>query len=155
MEESHCGELPESMVDPLVLSQRARNAEIAERLERAGADRGGVLITGKAHARTDRGVPAVVARDLPGKRLVAVAFTEVQPGETDPTAYGEDEKDAGPLPWDFLVFTPGAKRDDPCVAFRAHMKKRADAAAKQDPSSASTSAPAPSPAPSPAPAPAK
>ena len=146
MEESHCGELPEAMVDPLVLSQRARNAEIAERLEGAGADRGAVLITGKAHARTDRGVPAVVARDLPGKRLVAVAFTEVQAGETDPSAYGDDAQDAGPLPWDFLVFTPGAKRDDPCVAFRAHMKKRAEAAAKQDPTSISTSAPTPAPA---------
>lgn len=129
MEESHCGELPDAMVDPLVLSQRARNAGIAERMETAGQGRGAVLITGKAHARTDRGVPAIVARDEPGKKIVTVAFTEVQPGVTDPAAYGEDDEDTGPAPWDFVVFTPGAKRGDPCVGFRAHMEKRAAAAA--------------------------
>jgi uncharacterized iron-regulated protein len=150
MEESHCGSLPDAMVDPLVLSQRARNAEIAVRLEGAAADRGGVLVTGKAHARTDRGVPAIVARDLPGKKIVTVAFTEVQPDETDPATYKDDEEDAGPAPWDFVVFTPGAEREDPCVAFRAHMKKRAEAAAKGGGKDAKPEAPKDPPAAPPA-----
>ena len=51
MKESHCGELPEAMLDPLVLAQRARDARMAERMEAAGAERGAVLITGKGHAR--------------------------------------------------------------------------------------------------------
>lgn len=124
MEESHCGSLPEPLVEPLVLSQRARNAEMAARLEAAAGERGAILITGRGHARNDRGVPAIVARDLPAKRLVSVAFTEVDPDLTDPAAYRDDA--TGLAPWDYVVFTPGAKRDDPCVAFREHIKKRAD-----------------------------
>lgn len=159
MAESHCGDLPESMVDPLVLSQRARNAEIAVRLEEAGKGRGAVLVTGKAHARTDRGVPTIVARDEPGKKIVTVAFSEVDPGVTDPAAYHDDEEDAGPAPWDFVVFTPGAQREDPCVAFRAHMKTRAekearDAAAKGAKGAPPAAPPAPAPAVPAAPAPA-
>jgi uncharacterized iron-regulated protein len=146
MEESHCGSLPDAMVDPLVLAQRARNAEIASRLEAAGADRGAVLITGSGHARTDRGVPAVVSRDLPARRLATVAFTEVRAGVTDPGAYQRDEGDAEPAPFDFLVFTPGQEREDPCVAFRAHMKKRAETAAKQPAPSAGAAAPPHDPA---------
>lgn len=132
MEESHCGALPEAMVDPQVLAQRARDAAMAERMTTTGAGRGAVLITGNGHARTDRGVPAVVAKDAPGKTIVSVAFTEAQAGETDPASYRDDEAATGPPPWDFLVFTPGAEREDPCVAFRAHMKKRAEGAAKDE-----------------------
>ena len=131
MAQSHCGALPESMVDPLVLAQRARNAVMAERLEAAAGDRGGVLITGSGHVRNDRGVPAFVARALPGARRVSVAFMEVLSGVTDPAAYKENEEDVGPEPFDFVVFTPGAKREDPCVAFREHMKARAEQAAKE------------------------
>jgi uncharacterized iron-regulated protein len=151
MAESHCGSLPESMVDPLVLAQRARNAEMAERLEAAAGDRGGVLVTGSGHARTDRGVPAVVARDVPGKRVVSVAFVEVRAGVTDPATYKPDDDDPARAPFDFLVFTPGAKREDPCEAFRAHMKKRAEAAAKRPatPTSPPTSTPTSPPTPTP------
>jgi uncharacterized iron-regulated protein len=124
MAASHCGALPASMVDPLVLAQRARNAVMAERLEAAAGDRGGVLITGTGHVRNDRGVPAVVARDAPGKRTVSVALMEVVAGTTDPAAYHENDEDVGTAPFDFVVFTPGAKREDPCEAFRAHMKAR-------------------------------
>jgi uncharacterized iron-regulated protein len=133
MAESHCGALPEPMIDPLVLVQRARDAQMAWRVESAGAARGGVLISGKGHARTDRGVPAIVARDWPGRKVVAVAFTEVQAGETDPAKYHEDEGARGPAPFDFIVFTPGAKREDPCEGMRKHMEKKKAAEAKPSP----------------------
>ena len=128
MAESHCGALPESMLDPLVLVQRARDAQMAWRVESAGGDHGGILISGKGHARTDRGVPAIVATDAPGKKVVAVAFTEAQAGETDPAKYHEDEGATGPAPFDFLVFTPGAKREDPCEGMRKHMEEKKKAA---------------------------
>ena len=128
MSESHCGELPERMLDPLVLAQRARDARMAERLVSAGATRGAVLVTGAGHARTDRGVPALVAKDEPGKKVVAVAFVEVQAGDLDPASYLREA--GGPAPYDFLVFTPGAKREDMCAEMRAHVEKKQKEPAK-------------------------
>jgi uncharacterized iron-regulated protein len=129
MQESHCGELPESALDGLVLVQRARDARMAERMTTEGRDRGAVLVTGTGHARTDRGVPALVAKDAPGRRVLSVAFTEVEEGEVDPAAYRDDGA-AAPAPFDFLVFTPRARREDPCAAMRAHMERKRAAAAK-------------------------
>lgn len=127
MKESHCGELPDEMVDPMVLGQRARDARMAERMVSAGAERGAVLITGKGHARTDRGVPALVARDAPGKKVASVGFYEAQAGENDPAAYVEDGEQ-GALPYDFAVFTAGAAREDPCEGLRKHLDKKKRAA---------------------------
>jgi uncharacterized iron-regulated protein len=129
MAASHCGALPESLLDPLVLVQRARDAQMAWRMETAGGDRGGVLVTGRGHARTDRAVPAIIAKDAPGKKIVAVAFFEAEPDKTDPAKYHEDEGATGPSPFDFLVFTPGAKREDVCAGMREHMKKKPPAPA--------------------------
>jgi len=123
MKESHCGALPDEMVDPMVLGQRARDARMAERMVTAGAERGAVLITGNGHARTDRGVPALLVKDAPGRQVVSVAFVEAEPGEDDPAVY-RDEGETGPAPYDFLVFTPGTARGDPCEGMRKHMEKK-------------------------------
>ncbi len=135
MNESHCGALPATMLDPLVLAQRARDARMAERLVTAGAGRGAILITGNGHARVDRGVPALVAKDAPGKKVVAVSFQEVDAEAKKPTGY-EKDWGKGPLPFDFVVFTPKTKRDDPCAGMRAHMQKKRAAAEKKDESAA-------------------
>ena len=129
MKESHCGELPEAMLDPLVLAQRARDARMSERMVTAGAGRGAILITGKGHARGDRGVPALVAKDAPGKKVLGIAFEEVRANATQPAAYEEDWG-KGPLPFDFVVFTPRTKREDPCAELRKRMEK--ERAAKKD-----------------------
>jgi len=123
MKESHCGALPDGMVDPMVLGQRARDARMAERMVSVGAERGAVLITGSGHARTDRAVPALVAKDAPGRKVVSVAFLEAQSGEDDPATY-RDEGEKGPAPYDFLVFTPGITRRDPCEGLREHIEKK-------------------------------
>lgn len=132
MAESHCGMIPEDKIDPLVLVQRARDAQMALRMESAGAGRGGILVCGKGHARTDRAVPAIIAKDEPGKRVVAVAFAEVQKGKLDPASYRDDEEggEPAPAPYDFVVFTPAVKRDDPCEGMRRHVEKMRAGAAK-------------------------
>jgi uncharacterized iron-regulated protein len=144
MRESHCGELPEVMLDPLVVAQRARDATMAERIVSAG-DRGAILITGNGHARTDRGVPAYLATDAPGRKVVAVAFLEVDPEEKEPQGYREPGED-GPLPYDFAVFTPGEEREDPCEALRGRSHDR-EKASQEKPKAAPPETPAP-PAPS-------
>jgi uncharacterized iron-regulated protein len=154
MEEAHCGEMPDAWVDPMILVQRSKDARMAERMTTAGAERGAVLISGKGHARTDRGVPAIVAKDVPGKKVVVVAFTEVEKDQQDPAAYHEDEDAAGPAPFDFLVFTPRTERGDPCEGMKQHMEKKRAEAAKDGAKEAAPATPA-APAAPPAEAPAK
>lgn len=126
MRESHCNVLPEEMLDPLALAQRARDARMAERMASAG-ERGAILVAGKGHVRTDRGVPWVLAKDAPARAATAVAFTEVDPEIREPAGYAKEWGD-GPLPFDFVVFTPGAERDDPCESLR-HSRHAKDARA--------------------------
>jgi uncharacterized iron-regulated protein len=110
---SHCGLLPEAALPRMLLAQRARDAQMAERL-RAGATRdGAVLIAGAGHARLDRGVPWYLRRaegDGARATVVSVAFMEVDHPTTDPQAYIPDAV------FDYVWFTPRATDDDPCAA---------------------------------------
>ncbi len=113
MAESHCGQMPESMLEPLVEMQRARDAEIAARVLDAGKERGAVLIAGTGHVRSDRAVPSYVALDAPGRSRVVVAFLEATGDEPSLDAYAQRlarEK----LPYDYVGFTAAQEREDPC-----------------------------------------
>jgi uncharacterized iron-regulated protein len=120
MRGSHCGKLPEEVLDPMVLGQRARDAELADRLLGAAEKdgRGGVLVAGTGHARKDRGVPYVLSHLAPGKKVLSVAFVEAHPEGCGAEAYAA-AFGAEALPFDFVVFTPGAAREDPCKGFKA------------------------------------
>jgi uncharacterized iron-regulated protein len=97
----------------MVLSQRARDAQLARALASAAGPDGAVLITGAEHARKDRAVPTfLAAAGIPPGQVVSVAFREVDPDATAPADYG-------PLPFDWVIFTPGAAREDPCAGMRA------------------------------------
>jgi uncharacterized iron-regulated protein len=121
MRNSHCGKLPEDILDPMVLGQRARDAQMTDRLVASGRD-GAVLIAGTGHARTDRGVPAALAHAAPGKKVLSVAFIEVSPDGCAPEDYAASFG-AKALPFDYVVFTPGTQREDPCKGMktRKHM----------------------------------
>ncbi len=126
MAESHCGMLPEKLLDPMIEAQRARDAQMAERIEPGAPERGVVLITGAGHARRDRGVPAFLLRSSPSLKVASVAFLEVAPEARSPQDFAAE---FGPeLPFDFVVFTPRAKREDPCEGLRSHMEKAHKAA---------------------------
>jgi uncharacterized iron-regulated protein len=131
MREVHCDALPEPMLDPLVLAQRARDARMSERLATAGEGGGAVLIAGSGHVRTDRGVPAYLAKDAPGRSVVSVAFLEVSAKAREPAGYA-DARLGGALPFHFVVFTPGTERQDPCEGLRARAGGRT-ATAPADP----------------------
>jgi uncharacterized iron-regulated protein len=121
MRSSHCNALPEPLLDPMALAQRARDAQMAERLSRAGTS-GAVLVTGNGHARLDRGVPSILARDMPGRRIVSVGIFEVESGRPKPSDYVAEWGAIGAIPFDYVVFTPAAERPDPCAQLReAHM----------------------------------
>ena len=113
MRDSHCGQLPESMEEPMVLAQRARDAQMADRLLSTASPDGALLITGTGHARTDRGVPAQLARRSPQSPVRSLAFLEVEPGMALPPDPASSEKP----PYDYVWFTPAPQREDPCNAF--------------------------------------
>jgi uncharacterized iron-regulated protein len=120
MSEVHCGLVPESMLDSMVLVQRARDALMAERL-REGVDhnRGALLIAGAGHVRRDRGVPAQLARAYQA-RSVAIGLVPVRTQDTTPESYAAGF-DAQALPFDFVWFTPRTDDVDRCAEMRAHV----------------------------------
>ncbi len=105
-DEAHCGALPGTMLAGMVEAQRLRDAALARAVVAAMAETGGpvAVITGNGHARKDWGVPALLARALPGATILSVGQLEAAP-------------DVAP-PHDFWLITAPAERADPCAGFR-------------------------------------
>ncbi len=120
MADAHCGLLPESMLDAMVLVQRARDAQLAERLHE-GAERAGgaVLIAGAGHVRDDQGVPSALARAY-GTPSLALGLVEVQHGLIQPERYAE-VFDTQSLPFAYVWFTPRISDVDHCAELRQSM----------------------------------
>jgi uncharacterized iron-regulated protein len=90
---------------------------MADSLLAHASQQGAILITGAGHARTDRGVPAHLARRAPDLPVRSVAFVEVSPEAREPKDYATADS-PGTLPYDYVWFTPAAQREDPCAAFQ-------------------------------------
>lgn len=128
MEENHCQEVDPGILPGLVRAQRARDVQMAIRISQAGeGGRGAVLITGGGHARTDRGVPAWLARLRPGVRTLSIGLIEADEDLRWPRHYAERFGDVA-FPFDYVVFTPRAEREDPCEALRRRNRERKHAA---------------------------
>lgn len=104
---AHCGRIARDFLPRMVNVQRARDAFMAYRLVRTTGNGIGVLITGRGHARLDRGVPYYLRRLAPEKRLRSLAFLEV--GTVPRVAWRQQ-------PHDYLWITPRAHpvSYDPC-----------------------------------------
>ncbi|AKQ64524.1 Lipoprotein, putative [Myxococcus hansupus] len=121
-EEAHCGHLPKEMLGPMVQAQRARDAQLADRMLSADTGQGVVLITGNGHARTDRAVPAQLAKRAPGKDVRALALLEVSEELLKPEDYVAS-LGTETLPFDYAWFTPAVPMEDPCAALRQRTPK--------------------------------
>ncbi|MGB8273896.1 MAG: ChaN family lipoprotein [Alphaproteobacteria bacterium] len=122
--ESHCGQLPDAMVDPMVNVMFARDAFMADVLAQAAHRRGtdgAVLIAGDGHVRVDRGVPWHLARLAPGTVIRSLAFAEVHKSETAPDDYAEAYQ-ADRLPFDYVWFTARLDDLDPCETFADELR---------------------------------
>ncbi len=104
MQAEHCDALPGHLLPGMVAAQRLRDAELARVALAALADAGPpvAIITGNGHARTDRGIPPLIAAQ--GRSVLAVGMLEAAPDS--------------PPPFDLWLVTDPAERDDPCAAFR-------------------------------------
>lgn len=102
--EGHCGAMPERMLGPMVLAQRAVDAALALSMMAGPAERA-VLIAGNGHVRRDVGVPhALVAAGAKPEEIVSLGF--VEEGDPDRAHYDAVQ-----------VFKP-AEREDPCLEFK-------------------------------------
>ena len=105
----HCGALPQRLWAGMARGQFARDAVMAEVLRREGAS-GAVLLAGNGHVRRDIGVPRWLA-EQPNGSVLAVGFLESDRKSA--------ERPPELLPFDAVVFTAAAPREDPCKAFKA------------------------------------
>ncbi len=113
--DAHCGQLPPEAATPLTLSQRARDATMADSLL-VHRPRGAVLIAGAGHVRRDLAVPLYLRARAPDARIAVIGMTEVIAGRDAPAGYeiAAAGGDAEPV-FDYLWFAPPADRDDPCA----------------------------------------
>ncbi|MFP2912104.1 hypothetical protein ACLESD_45200, partial [Pyxidicoccus sp. 3LFB2] len=120
-DKAHCG--PPARADARAHGgspARPRRAPGGRLLEADRGD-GGVLITGNWHARTDRGVPAHLARRAPGKQVLSVGLLEVSPESPAPADYAASYS-ASALPFDYVWFTPAQPQEDPCAPLRGRQR---------------------------------
>ena len=120
--EDHCGHAPERLIERMVDVQRARDAQMAERLALAGRQDGAVLIAGAGHVRKDRGVPDHLTKRAPKATVVSLAFLEVQADASTPAGHAA-RFERGMLPFDYVWFTPRADEADPCEKFRTSLER--------------------------------
>ncbi|WP_324753071.1 ChaN family lipoprotein [Roseovarius sp. Pro17] len=102
---AHCDALPPEMLPMMVDIQRLRDATLARATMQALDQTGGpvAVITGNGHARSDWGMPALLARAAPMIEIYTLG-------------QGED----GAVPdgiFDEVIIAPAPERDDPCKAF--------------------------------------
>ncbi len=120
--DGHCQMLDRARLGPMANVQRLRDATLAASLERARPAGGiAILIAGNGHVRTDRGVPLYLGQPG-GPSIVSVMHIEVDGSEADPARFAPKSPDGTPAA-DFIWFTPGTDRGDPCEVFRAMKKK--------------------------------
>jgi uncharacterized iron-regulated protein len=124
LQEGHCNLVPLSMLPPMALVQRFRDATMADRMLHAGGTAGGVLIAGNVHIRRDRGVAWYLERrGVKPEAVVSLALIEVEEGKTDAEAYVPRDHMGRPAV-DFVWFTPRAARADPCKELKEQFDKK-------------------------------
>ena len=125
--ESHCNQLPDSMIRPMAVAQQVRDAVMAEAMVKAAAlpgRDGAVLVAGNGHARRDRGVPYRLARVAPERSVASLGLFEVAAGAEAPADYAA--RFDGSLPFDVIWFTPVADPTDPCERFAGQLQRARD-----------------------------
>ena len=119
---SHCGYASEESVKAMVAVQRARDAQMAESLIAAGDTDGAVLVAGAGHVRNDYGIPAYLTKKAAGKRVISIAFLEVDDRKPEPHNYALPYRN-GRLPFDYVWFTPRVDDEDPCEKFKSQFER--------------------------------
>jgi uncharacterized iron-regulated protein len=119
---SHCGYGSTASVQAMVQVQRARDAQMAQRLIAAASADGSVLVAGAGHVRNDYGIPVYLTAKAPDRQVVSIAFVEVDALKPKPDIYDLPDG-AGRAPFDYLWFTPRVDDEDACEKFKSQFEK--------------------------------
>ncbi len=117
----HCNLLPETAIKPMIMVQRAKDAQMAKIALAAARKEGAVLIAGSGHVRKDWAVPSFIKQQLPDASILSIAFFEVAPERTSPSDYVETIAGLG-APYDFIYFTPKVDLIDRCAEMAGKMR---------------------------------
>jgi uncharacterized iron-regulated protein len=120
--DAHCGHAPAAMVSAMQRAQSFKDAFMARALLRAGLP--ALLVTGRGHARKDRGVPLFWLRS--GRASLSIGLVDVADAALAPRDY-----DVGAF--DLVVFTPRVSDEDPCQRFREQLEHMQHGAAERAP----------------------
>jgi uncharacterized iron-regulated protein len=120
--DAHCGYAPEEILKPMVDVQRARDSQMAESLMAADDPDGAILVAGAGHVRNDYGIPIYLRAKAPEKRVISIAFVEVDAPKTEPQSYALSYPNAH-LPFDYVWFTPRVDDEDPCEKFKSQFDR--------------------------------
>lgn len=120
--DAHCGHASEQSVKAMVDVQRARDAQMAQSLIAAGVPDGAVLVAGAGHVRNDYGIPVYLEAKAAGKRVISIAFVEVDKQKTEPQSYALSYPN-GRWPFDYIWFTPRVDDEDPCEKFKSQFER--------------------------------
>ena len=120
--EGHCNMFPKTSAKPMIMVQRARDAQMAKILAGATPKDGAVLIAGSGHVRKDWAVPSFIKQKSPNAAITSIAFFEVDPERSSPSDYVETIAGLAE-PFDFIYFTPKADLIDRCAEMAKHMEK--------------------------------
>jgi uncharacterized iron-regulated protein len=123
IEEGHCKLLPRAAVPPMLRVQRALDASLANAMMAAPESDGAVLIAGAGHVRKDWAVPLALRLKAPGAAAVSVAFVELDPERTEPSAYMKSAL-ALEQPFDFIYLTPRMDLTDHCAELKDKLKAK-------------------------------
>jgi hypothetical protein len=99
--DAHCGHASETTVKAMVHVQRARDAQMGQSLLAAGDRGGAILVSGAGHVRNDYGIPVYLRSKAPEKRVISIAFVEVDKQKTEPQSYALSYPNTR-LPFDFV-----------------------------------------------------
>jgi len=102
--------------------QRARDAQMAESLMAASDHDGAILVAGAGHVRNDYGIPVHLRTKAPQKRVISIAFVEVDQQKTEPQSYGLSYPNRR-SPFDYVWFTPRVDDEDPCEKFKSQFER--------------------------------
>jgi len=109
-------------VKAMVYVQRGRDAQMAQSLIAAGDADGAILVAGAGHVRNDYGIPVYLGAKAPEKRVISIAFAEVDKQKTEPQSYAPPNTD-GRAPFDYVWFTPRVDDEDPCQKFKSQFDR--------------------------------
>jgi uncharacterized iron-regulated protein len=130
IKQSHCGMLDDRMAVAMVLTQRVKDAVMAESLIQRKAVETRVLVAGSGHGRKDRGVPLYLRAQAADAKVLSIAWIEVVSDMGKVADYAQAWGSTS-LPYDYVWFTARVDRPDPCESFKRHMHKKKTEQPKQ------------------------